>query len=167
MPSWTPLVQAPACPARGWLIGRKGQQDPPLRRQCPQLLIIVQQGPPVLFPDSAKAGQFGGDIFADLGGGRDQHGTEAGRVIDEQLSSRVPAEDRVLHAVACGRDVEALAVPKEPVGAQVRAPVVADPGDDDVTRLGQERLDLVGGCYPPTLPGPPRAYRLGGLASHR
>jgi hypothetical protein len=45
----------------------------------------------------------------------------------------------------------------------VRAPVAADPGDDDVTRLGQERLDLVGGCHPPTLSGPPRGHRLDGL----
>ena len=163
MPLWMPLVQAPACPARGRLVGRKGQQDPPLRGQCPQVLIVVRYGQPVLFPDSAKAGQFGDDILADLDGGRDQHGTKAGRVIDEQLSSRVTAEDRVLHAVARGRDVEPLAVSGEPVGAQVRAPVAADPGDDDVTRLGQERLDLVGGCHPPTLSGPPRGHRLDGL----
>src|ERR1700734_3484621 len=126
------------------------------------MLIVVWYGQPVLFPDSAKAGQLGGDILADLDGSREQHGTKAGRVVDEQLGSRVPAEDRVLDAVSRGRDVEALAVPGEPVGAQVRAPVAADPGADDVTRLGQERLDLVGGCHPLTLPGPRRGQRVAG-----
>jgi hypothetical protein len=57
---------------------------------------------------------------------------------------RVPAEDGVLHQVPRDRDVEALAISAEPIGGQVRAPVAADPGDDDVTRLSEERLDLVG-----------------------
>src|SRR2546429_565849 len=79
-----------------------------------------------------------GEILADLDGGRDQYGAEAGGIVDEQLRPRVPAEDRVLHPASRRRDVEMLAVPVEPVGAQVWASVAADPGDDDVTRLGEE-----------------------------
>src|SRR5712672_2990787 len=106
--------------------------------------IVVQYGPPVLFPDSTEAWQLRGEILADRHGGRDQHGAETGGIVDQQLRPRVPAEDGVLHPVPRGRDVEALAIPVEPVGAQVRAPVAADPGDDDVTRLREERLDLAG-----------------------
>jgi len=98
----------------------------------------------VLFPDGTKAGQLGGDILADLDGGRDQHGAEAGGIVNEQLRTRVPPEDRVLHPASRGRDEKALAVPVEPVGAQVRAPVAANPSDHDVTRFGEERIDLVG-----------------------
>jgi len=137
-------VQAPARPARRRPVRCDGQQDPPLRRQSPQMLIVVQHGHLVLFPDSTEAGQLRGQILADLHGGRDQHGAETGWIVDKQLRPRVPAEDGVLHPVSRGRDVEALAVPVEPVGAQVRAPVAADPGDDDVTRFSQERLDLLG-----------------------
>src|ERR1035441_5372443 len=153
-PGVWPSLQPPARPARGRPVGREGQQDPRVSRQGPQMLIVVRYGQPVLFPDSAEAGQLGGEILADLCGGREHNGKDADRIIDEQLGSRVPAEDRVLHAVSCSRDVEALAIPREPVGAQVRTPVAADPGNDDVTRLSQERLDLVGGCHPLTLPGP-------------
>ena len=108
------------------------------------MLLVVQHGHPVLFPDSTEAGQLRAGILADLDGGGDQHGTEAGGIVDKQLRPRVPAEDRVLHPVSRCRDVEALAVPVEPIGAQMRAPVAADPGDDDVTRLSEKRLDLVG-----------------------
>lgn len=139
-----PSVQAPAGPARGWLVRCDGQQDPPLGCQCPQMLSVIWYRHLVLFPDSAEAGQLRGDILADLNGGRDQHGAEPGGIVNEQLCPRVPAEDRVLHAASCGRDVEPLAVPEEPVGTQVRAPVPADPGDDDITRFSQERLDLLG-----------------------
>jgi hypothetical protein len=34
----------------------------------------------------------------------------------------------------------------------MRAPVAADPGDNGVTPLSQERLDLAGSCHPVTLP---------------
>ena len=108
------------------------------------MLIVVEYGHPVLFSDGAKAGQFRGDILADLNGGRDQHRAEPGGIINQQLRPRVAAEDRVLHSPSRRRDVEALAVPVEPVRAQVRAPVPADPGDDDVMPLSQERLDLLG-----------------------
>ncbi len=116
------------------------------------MLVVVRYGETVLFPDNPEVGQLSGDILADLGGCLDYHGTETDRIINKQLCSRVPVEDRVLHPVARSRDVETLPVPREPVGAQVRAPVAADPGDDDVTRLSQERLDLLGGCHCPTLP---------------
>ncbi len=49
-------VQAPARPARGWPGRRDGQQNPSLRRQGPQMLIVVQHGHPVLFPDGTEAG---------------------------------------------------------------------------------------------------------------
>src|ERR1700675_3712077 len=107
------------------------------------MFIVVWDGHPVLFPDSAEARQFRGDIVPDLDGGRDQYGAETGGIVNKQLRPRVAAEDRVFHAVPRRGDIEALAVPVEPVGAQVRAPVPADPGDDDVTPLGQERLDLL------------------------
>ena len=42
------------------------------------MLIVVRYGHPVLLPDSAEAGQLSGDVLADLGCGRDQHGPEAG-----------------------------------------------------------------------------------------
>src|SRR5450755_1844074 len=119
------------------------------------MLIVVRHGHPVLFPDSTEAGQLRGEILADLDGGPNQHGVKTGWIIDKQLRPRVPAEDGVLHPVSRGRDVEALAIPVVPVGAQVRAPVAADPGDDDVTRLSEDRLDLVGRCHPLTLSGPP------------
>ena len=119
------------------------------------MLIVIRYRHLVLFPDGAKAGQLRGDVLSDLHGGRDQDGAEPGAVVNEQLRPRVTAEDRVLNPVSGGRDVEPLAVPVEPVGAQVRAPVAADPGDDDVTWFGEERLDLVGGCHPLTLSGPP------------
>src|SRR5260370_17779098 len=98
---------------------------------------------PVLWREGGEGGQLGGDVLGDLDGGRDQHGGEAGGIVNKQLRPRVPAEDHVLHPAAGGRDVETLAVPVEKVGAQMRAAVAADPGDDDVTRLGEERLNLV------------------------
>src|SRR5260370_24475300 len=107
------------------------------------MLIVIRYAHPVLLPDGAEAGQLSGDVLADLDGGRDQHGAEAGGIVNKQLRPRVPAEDHVLHPAAGGRDVETLAVPVEKVGAQMRAAVAADPGDDDVTRLGEERLNLV------------------------
>jgi L-fuculose-phosphate aldolase len=42
----------------------------------------------------------------------------------------------------------------------VRAPVAADPGDDDVARLSQERLDLVDCYHPLTLSAPLRAPKV-------
>ena len=107
----------------------------------------------MLLPDGPEAGQLGGDVLADLDRGRDQHRAEAGGVVDEQLGPRVPPEDRVLHPASRGRDIEALAVPVEPVGAQVRAPVAADPGHHDVTRFGEERFELLGRCHARTLSG--------------
>ena len=56
------------------------------------MLIVAGYGHPVLFSYSAEAGQFRGDILADLHGGRDQHGAEPGGIVDEQLRTRVPAE---------------------------------------------------------------------------
>ena len=50
------LVQAPVRPARGRAGRCDGQQNPSLRRQCPQMLIVVQHGHPVLFPDSTESG---------------------------------------------------------------------------------------------------------------
>jgi len=35
----------------------------------------------------------------------------------------------------------------------MRAPAAADPRDHDVTRLSEERLDLVSRCHLVTLPG--------------
>src|ERR1700733_9511897 len=150
-----PSVQAPVDPLRGWLVGCDGQQDPPFRRQCAQMLVVVGHRQPVLFPDSTEARQFRDQILADLDGGRDQHGAEVNRTVDEQLPPRVPAEDRVFRAVAGCRNIEALPVPVEPVGTQLRAPVATDPGDDDVPRLSQEGLDVAGGGHSLTLPGPP------------
>ena len=147
-------VQAPASPARGWLVRRDGQQDPSLGGQGPQMLLVIRYGHPVLLPDSPEPGQLRGDILPDLHGGRDQHGAEPGGIVNEQLRSRVPAEDRVFHPASCRGHVEPLAVPAEPVGTQVRAPVTADPSDDDVTRLSQKRLDLLCRCHPRTLSEP-------------
>ena len=39
---------------------------------------------------------------------------------------------------------EKLAIPVEPVGAEVRSAVPADPSHDDVPGLREKRLDLVG-----------------------
>jgi Domain of unknown function (DUF4304) len=50
------LVQAPVRPARRRPGRCDGQQNPSLRRQCPQMLIVVQHGHPVLFPDSTESG---------------------------------------------------------------------------------------------------------------
>src|SRR6202042_1972846 len=110
---------------------------------------------PVLLPDRTEAGQLGGEVLADLDSARNQPRAKTGGIVDQQLRPRVPAEDGVLHPVSRGGDVEALAIPVEPVGAQVRAPVAADPGDDNVTWFSEERLDLVGRCHPLTLSGPP------------
>jgi hypothetical protein len=74
----------------------------------------------MLFADGVEPGQFRGVILADLDGGRDQHGPEAGGVIDGQLRWWIPPEDRVLDAIAGGPDVETLAVPVKPVGAEMR-----------------------------------------------
>ena len=108
------------------------------------MLLIVWDRHPVLFPDGAEAGQLRGDILADLHGGRDRYGTEPGGIVNEQLGPRVPAEDRVLHPASRRGDVEPLAVPVEPVRAQVRAPIAAAAGDNDITPLSQERADLLG-----------------------
>src|SRR5690348_2862370 len=118
------------------------------------MLLIAGHGPPVLFPDRAKAGQLGGDVLAYLHGRRDQDRAEPGGVIDQQLCPWVPPEDRVLDPAARRGHVEPLAVPVEPVGAQMGAAVAADPGDDGVTPLRQERFDLARGCHPVTLSGP-------------
>ena len=56
------------------------------------------------FPAGTKAGRPGGDILADLDGGRDQPGAQAGGIVNEQLRTRVPADDRVLHPASRGRD---------------------------------------------------------------
>jgi hypothetical protein len=68
----------------------------------------------------------------------------AGRVVDDQLDPGVAAEHVVLHALAGRRDVEPVAIPEEPVGADVRAPVFADAGDDDVPGFGQEGFESRG-----------------------
>src|SRR5215472_3964072 len=101
----------------------------------------------MLFADRPKTRQLGRDVLADLDRGRDQHGAKAGAVIDHQLCARVMAEDRVLHPAAGGRDEEALPIPVEPVRAQMRAAVSADPGHDHVPRLSQKRRDLVRRCH--------------------
>src|SRR5215471_1528155 len=46
--------------------------------------------PSRIFPDRTEAGQLSGDILADLDGGRDQHGAEAGGIVNQQLRPRVP-----------------------------------------------------------------------------
>jgi hypothetical protein len=56
------------------------------------MLIVVWDGCPMLFPDGTEAGQFRGGILADLHGGRDQHGAEAGGIVNKQLRTRVPAD---------------------------------------------------------------------------
>ena len=99
---------------------------------------------------STLPGHTGGDVFAYLHGRGDQHRAEAGGIIDQQLRPRVPPEDRVLHPAARRGHIEPLAVPAEPVRAQMRAPIAADPSDNGVTPLSQERPDLVGRCHIPS-----------------
>jgi hypothetical protein len=41
-----------------------------------------------------------------------------------------------------------LTVQVEPVGAQVRAPITTDPGDDNVARFSEERLNLLSRFHP-------------------
>ena len=55
-----PSVQAPVRPVRGWPVGCDGQKNPPFRRQCAQMLVVVGHRQPVLFPDSTEARQFRG-----------------------------------------------------------------------------------------------------------
>ena len=105
--------------------------------------IIIRYGPSMLLPDGTESGQFSGDILPDLGSGRQEHGAEAGGIINKQLRPGLSPEDRVLHPGPRRRHIKALTVPVEPVGAQMRAPVAANPGDDDVARLSEERFDLV------------------------
>jgi hypothetical protein len=52
-------------------------------------------------------------------------------VVDDELDPGVAAEDVVLGAVAGRRDIELLAVPEEPVGADVGAAVLAEADADD------------------------------------
>jgi hypothetical protein len=87
------------------------------------------------------AGQFGGEVLADLRRAPDQHGAKAGAIVHQQLCPAATAEDRVFCPLPRGRYVETLAIPVEPFGAQLRAAVAADPGDDDVARLSEECLD--------------------------
>src|SRR5258708_36665270 len=96
--------------------------------------IIVRYGPSVLFPDRPESGQFSGDIFPDLGSGRHEHGSEAGGIVNKQLRPRLPPEDRILHPAPRCRHIKALTVPVEPVGAQMRAPVVAVPRSEPIYR---------------------------------
>ena len=98
----------------------------------------------MLVADRPKAGQLRGDVLADLHRALDQHGPIAGTVIHQQPCPAVTAEDRILRPVPRGRYVKPLAVPVKPVGAQVRAAVAADPGDNDVARLSEECLNLAG-----------------------
>src|ERR1700722_8350388 len=107
------------------------------------MVCIVGYGPPVLLPNGTEARQFRLEILADLDGSRNQHRAETRGIVDKQLRARVTAEDSVLHPAPRGRDIEPLTVPVEPVRAQMRAPVEADPSNDDIARLGQECLYLV------------------------
>src|SRR5690349_5909837 len=114
------------------------------------MFLIAGHGHPVLFPDRAKAGQLSGDVLAYLHGRGDQDRAKAGGIIHQQLCPRVPPKDRVLHPAARRGHIEPLAVPAEPVRAQMRAPIAADPSDNGVTPLSQERPDLVGRCHIPS-----------------
>ena len=105
-------------------------------------------------PGSHESGRLGGDVLAYLRGRWDQDRAEAGGIVDQQLCPRVPPEDRVLHPAARRGHIEPLAVLVKPVGASMRAPVAANPGDDRVAPLSQGRLDLAGRCHPVTLSGP-------------
>ena len=45
------------------------------------MLIVVRHGHRVLFPDSTEAGQFRGEILADLDGGRNQDGAKTDWIV--------------------------------------------------------------------------------------
>lgn len=125
-------VEAPARPARGRPVRCDGQQDPPVPRQLLLMLVVIGDGHPVLFLMARKRGSSASrsSRIWTVPGIR-----TARKPVGSSMSScarGVPAEDRVLHPVPRGRDVEPLAVPVEPVRAQLRAPVPADPGDDGI-----------------------------------
>jgi hypothetical protein len=92
----------------------------------------------VLLADGAEAAEVGLDVLEDLDRAGERHVAVAGRVVDHELDPRVAAEDPVLHPGAGGGDVEAHAVPEEPVRGDVRAAVLADAGDDHIAGFGQE-----------------------------
>lgn len=102
------------------------------------MLVVIGNGQAVLLADGAEMRQLGGDILAKLGRGGQQHRPEPGGVIDRQLRSWVPTEDGVLDTTASGRHVKPLAVPLEPIRAQMRSAVFTDAGDDGVAGFGEE-----------------------------
>jgi hypothetical protein len=67
------------------------------------MLIVVRPGHRMLFPDSTEAGQFRGEVFADLDGGRDEHGAEAG---GSSISSCVRGSRRKIAYFTRSRVVE-------------------------------------------------------------
>jgi hypothetical protein len=136
------VTEAPQDPG-SWR-GRWGdsQQDPLVGRELGRQLVIPRDDPAVLLADSADEVQVGGDVLADLYRAGKSHVTVAGRVVDDELDPGIAAEDVVLGAIAGRRHVELLAVPVEPVGTDVRAAVLADAGDLDVKRLGEEGFEF-------------------------
>jgi hypothetical protein len=120
------------------------QQDPPFCCQGPQMLGIVRDRHPVLLPDGAEAGSsaaISSRISTVAGTSTARNPAESPM---RNCARRSRREDRALDAASRRGDVEPLGVPAEPVRAQVRAPIAADAGDDDITPLSQERADLLG-----------------------
>src|SRR5581483_4371987 len=93
--------------------------------------------------DGAEPGQLGSQVLADLDGPVDHDVAEPGGVVDQEFGPWFPAEQAVLDPVSGGGHVEARTVPVEPVRGRVRAPIGPGTGDDGVSRLGQECVDLV------------------------
>ena len=91
--------------------------------------------------DAAEEIQVGGYVLADLHRAGEPYVATVGWVVDHEFHPGVPAEYVVLRPVAGGGDVELLAVPEVPVGADVRAAVLADARDDDVPWLGEKGFD--------------------------
>jgi len=108
------------------------------------VLFVVGNYHPVLLAYGAEVLELPGDVFADLHSGGHQHRPESRGVIDGQLRPGIPLEDGVLDSASGSRDIEALAVPVEPVGAQVRPTVSTDASDDYVSGFGEELLEFLG-----------------------
>jgi transcriptional regulator GlxA family with amidase domain len=153
LPPWpVTLVQVKDRPG-GRRAGRSDcQQYPVFRDQAGGEFLVRPDRPPVLLPDGAETVQLGPNVLADLHRAGELDVAVAGRVVDEQLDTRVPGEDLVLRPGPGRRDVELRAVPEEPVRAQVRPAVLADARDDGIARFGQERVKR-GSCHDRTITG--------------
>lgn len=124
------------------LLRRDHKQDAALPLQAFAERGVVGRTAGVLLGDLLEVGEAALVVLPDLGRAVDQEGAESGWFVEDELDAGVAAEVLVFLAALGGGDVEAVAVPVEPVRRDLGAAVLADGSDDDVLGLGEELFDF-------------------------